>query len=82
MLTADGKVKVADFGLAKEMHSDAEMSHTGQVLGSPHYLSPEQGAGRPVDHRTDLYALGVTYFFLLSGKRPFDGATPIARCDR
>ncbi|MHC5018690.1 MAG: serine/threonine-protein kinase, partial [Planctomycetota bacterium] len=78
MMTAEGKVKVADFGLAKEMHSDAELSHTGQVLGSPHYLSPEQGAGRPVDHRTDLYALGVTYFFLLSGKRPFDGATPIA----
>lgn len=83
MLTTTGRVKVLDFGLAKIVQparpqSDprsalATIAGPGAVLGTVPYLSPEQAEGRPVDHRADLFALGVVMHELLTGERPFTG---------
>jgi len=69
-------VKVLDFGIAKREEQASSRTTTGQVVGTPHYMSPEQILGeRPVDARTDIWSLGVVAFEALTGKRPFDGAT-------
>lgn len=72
---ASGVVKVADFGIARMVDTGAWRTRTGQVLGSPAFMSPEQMAGRPVDGRTDLYALGVVLFLLLTGALPHPAAS-------
>ena len=74
LLRADGTPVVADFGLAKA-EGDPALSMTGDTLGTPYYMSPEQAwlSETHVDHRTDVYSLGVTLFELLSGTRPYDG---------
>ncbi len=76
MITEKGEVKLADFGLARELKTDSEISQTGQVLGTPYYMSPEQCQGERVDGRSDLYALGATFYYMLTGVRPFSGDTP------
>ncbi len=74
MLTSDGKVKVADFGLAKMDAPDTiHRTQAGTIIGTPAYMSPEQCRGEKIDHRTDIYSLGCTYYALLTGKSPFDG---------
>ena len=80
MVTARGMVKVLDFGLAKFLdHPDAmtqlELTQAGAVMGTLPYMSPEQILGRPVDTRSDLFALGVMLYELAAGRRPFTGAT-------
>ncbi|MHC4777858.1 MAG: protein kinase domain-containing protein [Planctomycetota bacterium] len=77
MIQPDGTAKIADFGLAKELDAEKTLSKAGQVLGSPHYLSPEQAEGLEVDLRTDIYSLGITMFHTLSGKRPFSARSPV-----
>ncbi len=77
LLTGDGIVKVADFGIAKAV-SDATLVHTGVVIGTVHYLSPEQARGGLIDARSDIYSTGVLLYELLSGKVPFDGENPIS----
>ncbi len=64
-------VKVIDFGLVKDLHAKVDVSHTGQTLGSPMYMAPEQVEGDPVDRRTDVYALGLVLFVALSGRAPY-----------
>lgn len=77
IVTTDGNVKVTDFGIAR-MSSGATISVDGDVLGSVHYLSPEQARGGYVDERSDIYSLGVVIYEMLTGKVPFDGDTPVA----
>ncbi len=84
MLRRDGYVKILDFGLAKLInpHADgAEIStqvktNEGVVMGTPRYMSPEQARGQKVDGRTDIFSLGVLLYEMLSGRAPFEGATP------
>lgn len=76
ILTHDGMVKVADLGLAKKLTDDSDVTMTGVGMGSPHFLAPEQADDAAhVDHRADIYSLGVTLLFLLTGKRPYEGAS-------
>ena len=75
LLDAEGRVKISDFGIAKLAGQTTELTMTGSVLGSPHYLSPEQIRGGGLDGRSDLFSLGVVFYELLSGRRPFAGDT-------
>lgn len=76
MLSRRGEVKLADFGLAK-VTSDTTVTRTGarSALGTPYYLSPEQGEGGPLDVRSDIYSLGATFYHLVTGRPPFTGST-------
>jgi len=76
LLTGDGDPKVSDFGLAK-VEDALALSRTGDCAGTVYYMSPEQTTGRRIgiDHRTDIYSLGVTFFEMLTLRRPFDGET-------
>jgi protein kinase-like protein len=73
MLDTNGRVKVADFGIAKVVGQATELTMTGSVVGSPHYLSPEQVRGEDLDGRTDVFSLGVVLYELLGHRRPFQG---------
>ena len=78
MVTKQGLVKVADFGIVKVMGESA-LTMTGQAVGTPSYVSPEQGRGdADIDQRSDIYSLGVVFYELLCGRKPFDGTTPNA----
>ncbi len=75
MVTTDGTIKLMDFGIAKEINAIAGQSvtQTSAMLGSPHYMSPEQCAGSPLDVRTDIYSLGCSVYEALAGHQPFAG---------
>ncbi|MFT5449927.1 MAG: serine/threonine-protein kinase PpkA [Gammaproteobacteria bacterium] len=73
----DGTVLLTDFGIAKQASMDRELTTTGTILGSPFYMSPEQAEGLEVDGRTDVYSLGVIFYELLTGHRPYQGDTAI-----
>ncbi|MFD8785145.1 protein kinase [Kitasatospora sp. NPDC059599] len=79
IITTTGAVKVMDFGIARALTGGATtMTQTGMVMGTPQYLSPEQALGKPVDHRSDLYAAGCMLFELLTLRPPFTGDTPLS----
>jgi serine/threonine protein kinase len=78
MVTAEGQPKIADFGIAKLAMADTTLP--GHVVGTPAYMSPEQLNGKAVDGRSDLFSLGVIAYWLLTGVKPFDGATLTEIC--
>ena len=78
MLRNDGTIALIDFGLAKQLALEAEITATGEIFGTPYYMSPEQGHGREVDIRGDLYSLGVIFYEMLTGRKPYLAPTPMA----
>ncbi len=78
MLRDDGSIALIDFGLAKHVALKMEVTDKGLIFGTPHYMSPEQGHGRLIDARSDIYALGVMLYEMLTGKKPFDAENHMA----
>jgi len=77
MLRADDSIVLIDFGLARQLVGGLKSTRTGVLRGSPYYMSPEQALGEQLDARSDLYSLGVIYFELLTGKKPYAGKSAI-----
>jgi serine/threonine protein kinase len=77
IVTPDGNVKLTDFGIARSA-SDASLTQSGVALGSLYYMSPEQVQAQPADQRSDIYALGVTFYEMVTGRRPIDGSSEYA----
>jgi serine/threonine protein kinase len=75
MLEADGRVVLTDFGISKALDSVSALTGTGNIIGTPHYMAPEQAKGLDVDGRVDQYALAVVGHQILTGKQPFDGSS-------
>ncbi|MEE2830505.1 MAG: serine/threonine-protein kinase, partial [Myxococcota bacterium] len=75
MLTLDGEVKLMDFGIAR-LADDIQVTMTGALVGSPAYMSPEQATSQPVDHRSDIFALGTVLYRMVTGSLPFQGSNP------
>src|ERR1700687_1346467 len=84
MIATEGRVKVLDFGLAKDVGAEtsdgatqtsAGLTHAGIVMGTPAYMSPEQVSGRTLDHRSDIFSLGVVLHEMATGRRPFEGGS-------
>jgi serine/threonine protein kinase len=71
MLRQDSSIALIDFGLAKRLRLKMEITDSGEIFGTPYYMSPEQGHGNDVDIRSDIYSLGVIFFEMLSGDKPF-----------
>lgn len=76
LVTAEGHAMVTDFGIARAV-SSATVTHTGDIIGSVHYLSPEQAKGLLSNEQSDIYSLGIVLYELITGKVPYDGETPI-----
>ena len=75
MVREDGQIVLIDFGLAKNLHSGTRSTAAGVLRGSPYYMSPEQAQGEELDSRSDLYSLGVIFFEMLTGAKPYLGTT-------
>lgn len=76
LLNARGDIKVSDMGLAKDLTEDLELTATGIGIGSPHFIAPEQADdAKTVDHRADIYSLGISMMYMLTGKKPFEGSS-------
>jgi len=78
MLRDDGSIALIDFGLAKHVALKMEVTDKGLIFGTPHYMSPEQGHGKEIDARSDIYALGVMLYEMLTGKKPYDADNHMA----
>lgn len=80
LLDVRDEVRLGDFGLARSVDHplEAALTQEGRIVGTPHYLPPEQGRGEATDLRSDIYSLGILLYEMLAGERPFGGATPLA----
>lgn len=78
IMTGDGTLKIADFGLAKQQVADSKLTMDGQFVGTPDYIAPEQAQGGALDLRSDIYSLGATLYELAGGRPPFTGPTPVS----
>lgn len=71
MLRSDGSIALIDFGLAKQMRLTQTLTDSGEIFGTPYYMSPEQGRGHDVDSRSDIYSLGIIFYEMLTGEKPY-----------
>jgi len=78
LLREDGSAAFIDFGLARQLRLESDITGVGTIFGTPHYMSPEQGHGSALDERSDLYSLGVVLFEMLTGGKPYIAETPLA----
>jgi len=78
MLRDDGSIALIDFGMSKDAALTLDITETGTIFGTPHYMSPEQGHAEPLDERSDLYSLGVILFEMLTRQKPFRAENPMA----
>ena len=78
MFRADGSLGILDFGIAKIASEETQLTEHGQVFGTPYYMSPEQGTGKILDGRSDLYSLGVIFYEMLTGKRLYNADNAVA----
>lgn len=78
MMRPNGGIVLIDFGLAKRVDNATQLTNAGEVRGSPYYIAPEQAEGLATDHRADLYSLGIMFYEMLTGQRPFRGNTVIS----
>jgi serine/threonine protein kinase len=74
----DGSVAFIDFGLARQLGIESDITGTDTIFGTPHYMSPEQGHGSALDERSDLYSLGIVLHEMLTGEKPYTAETPLA----
>tara|TARA_B110000238_G_scaffold13244_1_gene12938 strand:- start:6109 stop:8004 length:1896 start_codon:yes stop_codon:yes gene_type:complete len=77
VIISQGKIKVLDFGIAKEISTESGLTKTGVQVGTPMYMSPEQVNGEKIDKLTDIYSLGITLFYMASGKPPYENSNVI-----
>ncbi len=77
LLGSNGHSSIVDFGLARSISEEKLLTIAGEIIGTAYFMSPEQGLAGQVDHRADLYSAGATFFYLLTGKYPFDGKSYI-----
>lgn len=73
LIDTNGQPKISDFGLALHTQQSTKLSLSGEILGTPKYISPEQADGKPIDKRSDIYSLGAIFYELLTGRAPFEG---------
>ena len=78
MIREDSSAAFIDFGLARQLRLESDITGAGTIFGTPHYMSPEQGHGLPLDERSDLYSLGVVLYEMLTGAKPYIAETPLA----
>ncbi len=78
LLREDGSAAFIDFGLARQLGLESDITGIGTIFGTPHYMSPEQGHGSPLDERSDLYSLGVVLHEMLTGEKPYTAEAPLA----
>lgn len=78
MFRDDGSLGILDFGIAKIASEETQLTEHGQVFGTPYYMSPEQGTGKILDARSDLYSLGVIYYEMLTGRRMYNAENAVA----
>ncbi len=78
MIESSGRIRVMDFGFARRIDEDQEVTQAGVYVGTPRYSSPEQCETLKIDHRSDLYSLGVIFYEMLAGKVPYEAETPLA----
>lgn len=76
--SSDGRAVLLDFGIARAVESEISVTQTGIAIGTPHYMSPEQAKGKPVDFRSDIYSLGVVLYYVLCGHVPYDADSAVA----
>jgi len=78
LLRGDGGIALADFGMSKDAALALDVTGSGTIFGTPHYMSPEQGHAEPIDARSDLYSLGIILFEMLTGQKPYRAENPMA----